>query len=604
MDSAEFVVSRHEWNESIIKTSPLPIPHVPVTSGIHCLSMEDLLRSFHFADATDFEYHLQRDVIPEISHMIPIILSHVCCRWHALSVSSPSLWTNVIIDNRTPLYSESACNMNLFLAVNYFISLSHSQPLKVAILLSGTPEEPSTFTTLQAKRLGAILFYNAERVTSLTIRGMNWALQHRILRRLSGMHMPILTTFNCDHGSGQNVNPPVYYIPNSNDNHFLPILISRQPHFSLCPSPSSNFPLLQDVCLISTPIVWDHFNAVNLTTLVLAFLPDLPGVHDFRPTYTCIHRVLHSSRHTLQSLTLAGILICQQPISEAEYRLSHPFPMPKLEDLRIAYEDPMEVRNLIIGLAFPELKRLDLISLDQTEEQGASIIQMFLALVQALPLEQLVCLKLHRVLLPVSLIETPSTSHEGHDGADELATQLEDDFSGEGSEGDDDEHKEAEPYELAFHLSILDGQKVFDESMHAELMVLFFQELKALRTFDVSEPDRATLGFLNQAMPDSRCPPFPQLTAICIAFLDDKFSNEVSTFLMAHTAQLDSDGDNGPSLLTKMIIHGPQLSISKLSDLKSTLTSSRLGVHTLAIEESVQSTENGAPCTYQYLFLL
>ncbi|KAK0468956.1 hypothetical protein IW261DRAFT_1573266 [Armillaria novae-zelandiae] len=255
--------------------------------------------------------------------------------------------------------------------------------------------------------------------------------------------------------------------------------------------------------------------------------------------------------------------------------------MPKLEDLRIAYEDPMEVRNLIIGLAFPELKRLDLISLDRTEEQGASIIQMFLALVQALPLEQLVCLKLHGVLLPVSLTETPSISHEGHDGADELATQLEDDFSGEGSEGDDDEHEEAEPYELPFHLSISDGRKVFDE-------------------FDA----RRINGFLNQAMPDSRRPPFPQLTAIRIAFLDDEFSNEVSTFLTARAAQLDSDGDNGPSLLTKMIIRGPQLSISKLSDLKSTLTNGRLGVHTLAIEENVQSTENGAPRTYQYSFLL
>ncbi|KAK0472125.1 hypothetical protein EDD18DRAFT_1370527 [Armillaria luteobubalina] len=597
MDSAEFIVSRHEWNESIVRTGPLPIPDIselPVTSGIHRLSGEDLLRTFHISTQADFEYRLRRDVSSEISHTIPIIISHVCRRWRSLSISSPSLWTTIVIDDCTPLYSNSPTHTHLFPVVDYFISLSRLQPLKVAILLSGIPQQPSSFRKLQAERLGALLFYNANRVTSLTIRGMNWVHQYKILKKLSGKHMPILATFNCDHGSGQNVTPPVYYIPNSADHHFLPILTSHHPDFTLRPSPSSHFPLLQDVCLISTPIVWDHFDAVNLTTLVLAFLPDLPGVHDFRPTYACIHRVLHSSRHTLRSLTLAGILICQQTIGEAKDRLRHPFPMPKLEDLHVGYEDPMEVRNLIIGIAFPELKRLDLVSLDRTEEQGVSIIHMFLALVQALPLQQLISLKLHGVLLPVSLTEMPSISHEGHDDAGEFATQMEDNFTGEGSEGDDDEHEEeAKPYELPFHLSVSDGRKVFDESMRSELTVVFFQSLKALRTLDVSEPDRATLGFLHEAMPDSRRPPLPRLTAIRIAFLDDDFSNAVSTFLTTRAAKLDSEGDNGPPLLTKMIINGPQLSISNISGLISSLTNSRLGVHTLAIEENVQSPENG-----------
>ncbi|KAK0489824.1 hypothetical protein EDD18DRAFT_1109960 [Armillaria luteobubalina] len=230
--------------------------------------------------------------------------------------------------------------------------------------------------------------------------------------------------------------------------------------------------------------------------------------------------------------------------------------MPKLEDLHVGYEDLMEVQNLIISITFPELKRLNLVSLDRTEEHGVSIIHIFLALVQALPLQQLISLKLHGVLLLVSLTEMPSISHEGHDDAGKFTTQMEDNFSGEGSEGDDDEYEEeAEPYELPFYLSVLNSRKVFDESMHSELRVVFFQSLKALRMLDVSEPDRATLGFLHEVMPDSRHLPLPQLTAICIAFLDDDFSNTMSTFL-------------------------------------TILTNSRLGVHTLTIEENVQSPEN------------
>ncbi|KAK0494006.1 hypothetical protein EDD18DRAFT_1107514 [Armillaria luteobubalina] len=380
MDNAEFIVSRHEWNESIVRTGPLPIPDI----------------------------------------------------------------------------------------IDYFISLSRLQPLKVTILLSGIPQQPSSFRKLQVEWLGALLFYNANRVTSLTIRGMNWVHQYKILKRLSGKHMPILATFNCDHGSGQNTTPPIFYtapIP------FLP--------FSASPGHMSNI----------------HPN--------------------------CLGSLQRSQFDD------PGILICQQTISEAKDRLRHPFPMPKLEDLHIRYEDPMEVQNLIIGIAFPELKQLNLVSLDRTEEQGVSIIHMFLALVQALPLQQLISLKLHGVLLPVSLTEMPSISHEGHDGAGKFSTQMEDNFSGEGSEGDDNEHEEeVEPYELPFHLSVSDGWKVFDESVRSELTVVFFQSLKALRTLDVSEPDRATSGFLHEAMPDS------------------------------------------------------------------SLTNGRLGVHTLTIEENVQSPEN------------
>ncbi|KAK0495727.1 hypothetical protein EDD18DRAFT_1354234 [Armillaria luteobubalina] len=199
----------------------------------------------------------------------------------------------------------------------------------------------------------------------------------------------------------------------------------------------------------------------------------------------------------------------------------------------------------------------------------------------------------------------PSISHEGHDDAGEFTNQMEDNFSGEGSEGDDDKHEEeAEPYELPFHLSISDGQKVFDKSMHSELTVVFFQSLKVLRTLDVSEPNRATLGFLHEAMLDSRCLPLPRLTVVHIAFLDDDFSNAMSTFLTMHVAKLNSKGDNGPPLLTKMIINGPQLSISNISGLISSLTNGRLGVHTLAIGENVQSPEHGAPHTYQYVFSL
>lgn len=172
--------------------------------------------------------------------------------------------------------------MHLFPLVDYFISLSKPQPLYIAILLAGTPENPSTFSTLHANMLGNILFHNSKRVKSLTMRGLSWELQYTVMIKLAGIPMPVLEMFNCDHGSGRNAEPLVYYIPNGNEDDSLPLFTSHAPLPSM-------FPLLRDVCLTSTPVVWEHFHVINLTTLVLAFLPDLPGIHDFRPSYATIH---------------------------------------------------------------------------------------------------------------------------------------------------------------------------------------------------------------------------------------------------------------------------------------------------------------------------
>lgn len=88
-------------------------------------------------------------------------------------------------------------------------------------------------------------------------------------------------------------------------------------------------------------------------------------------------------------------------------------------------------------------------------------------------------------------------------------------------------------------------------------------------------------------------PVLPQLTAIHIAFMDDEFSDTVLTFLTAHTAKLDANSCNCPSLLMKMIINGPQHSISQLSGLISGLTIDRLGVDMLVVKENEQSMESG-----------
>ncbi|SJL11842.1 uncharacterized protein ARMOST_15253 [Armillaria ostoyae] len=554
-----------EGNENIIQISAPVLRGIPVTSGINRLSLENLLRAFHFADAADLECRLCRDVIPEVSYPIPIILSQVCQLWCGLSISTPSLWTNVVVDDRTPLYSESEREVRLFPLVDCFISLSKPQPLYITILLSGTPENPSTFSTSHANMLGNILFHNSKRVKRLTMRGLSWELQYAVMIKLAGTPMPVLETFNCDHGSGRNAEPPVYYIPNGNEDDSLPLFTSHVPLPSM-------FPLLRDVCLTSTPVVWKHFNVVNLTTLVLAFLPDLPGIHDFRPSYAAIHQVLHHSRRTLHSLTLAGILICQQPLREARFRLRKPFPLSTLEDLHLAYEDPLEVRNFLVGIAFPELKRLDLVSLDRTKEAAG-----MLEVARGLP---------------------------SYDSAAQPGDQLEDDSSSEESDEDNEDGDEGdESFELSFTISV-SSQVFFDESVCSELTVQFFDKLKALRTFDVSEPDSATIGFFNQAIPDSMRPVLPQLAAIRIAFVDNEFSDTISTFLTARAAKLDSDSYNRPSLLTKMVINGPQHSISQLSGLISNLTIDRLGVNALVVEENEQSVESGTPRTYRYTFSL
>ncbi|PBK88830.1 hypothetical protein ARMGADRAFT_1084384 [Armillaria gallica] len=502
MDSAEFVPG-HVWNEHIAPHRT-PIPRVPV-GGINHLSSECLMRVFHFAAAAGFEDHLRRDSrdrIRNAHHPIPVVLSHVCPVWHALSISSASLWTNVIIDDHHTLYIESKTDgHHLFPIVDLFISLLQPQPLNVAILLSGTSKQSSTISRLQANTLGVILSQNSERLKSLTMRGMSWDLQYAVMEKLAGVPMPLLQAFTCDHGSRRNATPLVYYLPDGRDGQFLPLLTSSDHLLSLCP-------LLQDVCLASTPVVWNQFHASNLTTLVLAFLPDVFNVHDYRPSYQAIHTVLRASHRTLGSLTLVGILTSQQPISEAEYRLSNPFPMFKLEDLHIGYEDPAEVQHLLIGIAFPALKRLDLISLDSEtggQESGSSIVMMFSALIKALPLKQLISLKLHNVLLPACITEFPSVREggkidDGYVDKLDLVDQYEVNLLSKGDEGYDDNgagSDETESYDLFFDVAVSYGVH-FDVSTCVELTLQFFEGLENLRLLDVSEPDSVTLDFLHR----------------------------------------------------------------------------------------------------------
>ncbi len=109
---------------------------------------------------------------------------------------------------------------------------------------------------------------------------------------------------------------------------------------------------------------------------------------------------------------------------------------------------------------------------------------MFRTLVHALPLEQLVCLKLHGVALPVSFTAIPPVTNGGHHAAENSATQpgdqLEDDYSSEESDEDNRDGDEGdESFELSFTISIL-YEVFFNESVCSDLTMKFFDKLTAL----------------------------------------------------------------------------------------------------------------------------
>ncbi|KAI5886384.1 uncharacterized protein SCHCODRAFT_02096981 [Schizophyllum commune H4-8] len=74
------------------------------STTVHDLLIEPLVHVF--LDAASFDVTNIAENPEKLSHVAPVVVSHVCSRWRAMSLDTPKLWTPVVL-------SQSACRDGL-----------------------------------------------------------------------------------------------------------------------------------------------------------------------------------------------------------------------------------------------------------------------------------------------------------------------------------------------------------------------------------------------------------------------------------------------------------------------------------------------------------
>ncbi|TFY78621.1 hypothetical protein EWM64_g5390 [Hericium alpestre] len=279
------------------------------------------------------------------SLMFPLLVSHVCRAWCALSRATPTLWTLITLKDSSPIPNFHLDRQRLRLSQD--CSLTVYLDLRVPGWKYEN-EDAHPVDSRAVKRMFYVLQNHLKRIRSFTVIADNFCPIHFTLQLLQTQPMPRLECLRVERASHSY----------TTSDEFFPI------HLVL-PVPSleeaNTVPgyQLQSMSLLGAHVDWRRWTSTNLVWLTISYLP-----HEDRPSIDLLRAVIGSCAHTLEYLEIQGAAPIMR--DHENYAWCPPIPtdarvsLPMLKELVLGYFEPAEAVLMITLFRYPALKALTL----------------------------------------------------------------------------------------------------------------------------------------------------------------------------------------------------------------------------------------------------